>query len=489
MTSIQKKITLNLILGAIILMVIAGLSVDHLLRDKLKQEFDKNLLSKAMVLASLAERETDHIELDFVSKFMPEFDSRKPLEYYEVHLENGELIDLSLSLGGNFLPTTDQVTGSPQFLDIILPDGEKGRMVVFLFLPRLEEDGEAEENESENEQDEEIIYHLGDESTETDIRVSLALAKGVEELEALVLAARLIIGTVFLILVIGLVFLVRYSVAQGLKPLRRISNEVRSLDAEKLYLRISQASEYEELEPITRQLNNLLARLDSAFQREKRFSGDVAHELKTPIAELRAMSEVGKEWANERELVEGFFGDLVNLADDMERTVTNLLTLARLDAGTQILQMESANLSRLVDDIWHRLENDAAEKGIDLQNSVAHNVNVQTDKDKLRLILINILSNAIKYSPNDTTITVDATEADGAIKLSVTNVAIDLSEQDLKVMFERFWRKDQSRSGAGHAGLGLSLVKALSEVLNLNIKSLLGKGSRFTVSLSGLTTA
>jgi len=502
-SSIRKNLTLNLVTGAVVLLLVAAVSIDLLLGRELRREFDSNLLAKARLLSGLVERDRNSIEFEPASRFMPEFESRQPLEYYELRLQQGALIDMSPSFGDTdrAIMTLRGLSREPRFRDVRLPDGRSGRQVSFLFEPRLDEDFEAGEDEPEEDDPaeaseveeggdaDEVIFHLSEAEATGNPQVAITLARGTEELNQLIWMARTILGAAFILLIAGVALLAWITVRRGLGPLTRLSREVRKLDADRLFMRVSGDQEVEELKPITRQLNDLLDRLDQAFQREKRFSGDVAHELKTPISELRTMSEVGREWSDEREMVEGFFGDLVDLADDMERTVTNLLTLAHLDAGNRVVSFESVNLSELVDAVWKRLENDAQHRRITMDNKIPGEINVKTDRDKLTLILVNLISNAVSYAAEGSTITVDTMEVGDSVRLSITNIATDLTEQDLEVMLERFWRKDQSRTGGRHAGLGLSLVKELATVLNLRIRSLLDSGSHFTLTLSGLARA
>ena len=322
-----------------------------------------------------------------------------------------------------------------------------------------------------------------------EIIVDLALAQGKEPLTDLLTTMRTTLLLSFLLLLALLTGLVRVSIGAGLKPLRRMAREVEHIGAENLHERVSNEHASRELQPIALRLNNLLSRLEEAFDREKRFSGNVAHELRTPIAELRALAEVGKEWPSERDMVEGFFGDLVDLADDMERTVANLLMLARLDAGTQDIKQESFDLTLLVDGIVDKFSGQIEEKELRFRNDVPRGVEVTTDKDKLKLILINIIYNAITYSPEGSEIGVQATQINSHVELNVSNDTVDLNQSDVSMMFERFWRKEQVRTGSNHAGLGLSLVKALAELLNLKVRPALDAGSRFTLSLSGLNPA
>lgn len=513
MSSIQNRLTVYIVAGTAILLIVVGITVDHLLRTQLEHEFDRNLLAKAMTLVSLTEQDWGIVEFDFTEEFMPEFDAPERPEYFQLWLADGTLLARSPSLGEDDLQRMTPTLEEPQFADLILPDGRLGRMVQITFVPPVDEPDEDDADEqpapqegpqAANKESDAMPEALGAEAESTkpdqsannsldtqssDIHAHIVLVKGVEDLSNLITTMRTTLSVAFLGLMGALALLARISVGQGLKPLNRIAKEVEALDANNLHVRLTSEVDRDELLPIKNQLNHLLERLEEAFRREKRFSGNVAHELRTPIAELRALAEVGQEWPAERDMVQGFFGDLVDLADDMERTVVNLLMLARLDAGTQVASPESIDLADLIDQIWKRLGADTVNKEVRFDNRIGKDLHVESDKDKLTLILINILSNAVSYSSEHSAILVEAQETEAGIAVAVSNLTVDLTERDLSLMFERFWRKDQARTGGHHAGLGLSLVKALADVLNLRINPLLDANKRFTMALSGLTRA
>ncbi len=494
MHSIQGRLTVYIVAGTAVLLAAAGIAVDRSLTETLAAEFDRNLLAKAMTLVSLTDQEPGLVEFDFSEEFMPEFGESEQPEYFELWLDDGSLLARSASLGDARMRSSDDGSEQPVFADWVLPDGRAGRSVQVTFVPRMDLDDEDETDAPDSGTPAAHFDATDGAEPASPAQVelksaTLVLAKGRESLDQLLTLTRTTLAVAFVSLMAALALLTRLAVSHGMKPLRRIASEVQALDADNLHVRLATDPGSQELLPITNQLNHLLERLEGAFQREKRFSGNVAHELRTPIAELRALAEVGKEWPAERDMVQGFFGDLVDLADDMERTVANLLMLARLDAGTQIVKLESVNVAELVNRIWKRLRVDASSKQVELDNRIGESLNVHTDKDKLTLILVNLLSNAVAYSAAHSRISIEARETHDGVVLSVSNLAMDLSERDLALMFERFWRKDQARSGGHHAGLGLSLVKALAEVLHLKIDPLLDSQKRFTMALSGLAPA
>jgi signal transduction histidine kinase len=548
LNSIQGRLTAYILAGTVVVLLAVGFIIDAQLSKQLENDFNRSLLAKAMTMVTLTEQDSGVVEFDLLEDLAPEFTPGEGAEYVQLMLRDGTLVRKSTSLGETILPYRKTEFDKPWFEDLTLPDGRSGRIVSFSFIPiddtgvddeeeiiRHEpvSDGQMAEDEEPTDGDvsgagdewsEDDVSSKDDESSEEtedddesseldagaddvepegaikeavesasgpgqEIIVDLALAQGKEPLTDLLTTMRTRLLLSFLLLLALLTGLVRVSIGAGLKPLRRMAREVEHIGAENLHERVSNEHASRELQPIALRLNNLLSRLEEAFDREKRFSGNVAHELRTPIAELRALAEVGKEWPSERDMVEGFFGDLVDLADDMERTVANLLMLARLDAGTQDIKQESFDLTLLVDGIVDKFSGQIEEKELRFRNDVPRGVEVTTDKDKLKLILINIIYNAITYSPEGSEIGVQATQINSHVELNVSNDTVDLNQSDVSMMFERFWRKEQVRTGSNHAGLGLSLVKALAELLNLKVRPALDAGSRFTLSLSGLNPA
>lgn len=489
MTSIQSRLTLYIVISTTILLIIAGVFVDRLLREQLERDFDRNLLDKAMLLVSLTGRDARVIEFDFSYEFMPEFDDEDgdEAEYFEFLLPDGTLFARSESLEDDTLLDTAPPAKEPRFEDVELPDGREGRMVLLSFAPQVDiDEEEADKASVVSTEDEDEIQMVIPDNLPVDTEVGLAVAKGKETLSELLGAIRTTLVLTFLGLIAAVAIFVHLCVDRGLTPLRMIAGEVRDLDSTKLNTRIKTIPRTEELRPITDQLNHLLERLDEAFEREKRFSGNVAHELRTPIAELRTLAEVGKKWPGDQSMVRMFFGDLVNLADDMERTVTNLLNLARLDAGQQELELESVNLSRVIEKCWKQVAAEAENKSVQLDNRIRKDLMVRTDQDKLVLIVGNLFANAVNYSLERSSIVVEAREANSRIQFSVSNLSVDLTERDLPLMFERFWRKDKARTKGRYAGLGLTLVAALGEILDITVRPTLDTNGRLTMTLSGL---
>ena len=490
MSSIRSRLTAYILSGFIVLLLLAGFSIEHLIRARLSAEFDETLLAKARVLVTLTEQEPDKIEFDLDRDVMPEYSRADSPEYFQLQTRAGDIIAKSESIADSQLTAGPRPVEDPSYIDVTLPDDRRGRMVFFEFLPKYDDEPDEDDEQTERKQNSNMRPAKVDMVKKPDpIPLHIFVAKGTEQLDELLAVIRSIFIVTFLALLASVIVLVHLAIRRGLGPLNSIVDQVQHLDATKLQTRIKGAAGNKELLPIVDQLNELLDRLDAAFQREKRFSGNVAHELRTPIAELRAIAEIGKKWPSDEKMVSGFFSDLLNLADDMERTVTNLLTLARLDAGQAEIAREYVDLHQLVNKIWKQVVRDADAKQITLDNKIRPGLQVEIDKNKLVLILVNLFTNSISYSPQGSAIVISAEEQDNRIQFSVSNPTVGLTEHDISMMFERFWRKEQVNQEGHHAGLGLALVKALAELLNIKISPKLDGQGRFTMVMQGLPAA
>ena len=180
----------------------------------------------------------------------------------------------------------------------------------------------------------------------------LAVARGRGHLDEVLGNMQLVIFGVGGFAILMALLLVWRVLAIGFRPIESIASQVEKLDADSLSSRIELPRAPRELAPIADQLNALLKRLDASFERERRFADNVAHELRTPIAELRSLAMVGAKWPDDEESVAEFFADVNDIAGRMEDVISDLLLLARCQAGIEQAQSSPTSLRQIIASTW-----------------------------------------------------------------------------------------------------------------------------------------
>ena len=478
MKSIRRALTVQLVTGMLVMLVAASTILGAAVHSRLVREFDRALETKARVLAVLTSRKGQTIEVDFAGEYMPEFESEDDPEYFQILLQDGSVIKTSDTLDGHRLPFKPSRSDEPLFLNSRLPDGRRGRLVQMALRPRADEQGDTDP------QDEERLFQIPGTLNPASVLVILTVARSRKDLDALLISLYVTLAAIDLLLLLGIGILVHLSIRKGLQPVETINRQVSAIGPEALDRRIHLPFPPKELQTILHALNNLLERLQRAFERERRFSSDVAHELRTPVAELRTACEVGGRWPEDTDSVRHFFSDARGIALQMERIVTSLLVLARCDSGTTTVAREAVHIASLIRECWNRVSEDATIKQLRLDLRIAPSITVSTDREKFEMIIRNLIDNAVCYSAPGSVITCAADGTGPGLDLVTGNQAVDLANEDLEHMFERFWRKDPARSDRGHLGLGLSIVKALSELLGIGLRIDLKESAVFEVRLS-----
>lgn len=257
----------------------------------------------------------------------------------------------------------------------------------------------------------------------------------------------------------------------AMRPLARVGEEAATMGAASLHERFAVEALPQEIAPIVARLNDLMARLEESFERERRFSGYLAHELRTPLAAIRSTSEVALKWP-EQASPEDHAG-IVRLAARLQQTVDGLLVLARAETLSAEIVREEVALRPLVEECAALHAERAREREVALIPQLDETAVLHTDARLLRIVVTNLIANAVEHAPPRSEVTIACRATDPLFE--VTNAAPTLTAEDVPRLFERLWRKDAARSDDSHAGLGLSLaqscVKALGFVLTAELDS------------------
>jgi signal transduction histidine kinase len=468
MRSLRVRLFVYLVGGAAGVLLVGGLTLRTIVVDALQAEFDAALSAKAQTLVALTEQEGGEIEFEFDPEHMPEFGIGARPEYFELWVPDDSPVRRSPSFEASDetrsarLERSAHPSATPNIRNVRLPDGRRGRQIQLDFVPTVD----TEEDSTEVKPSPAPATAPSEGPT-----VTLLVAREREELDAGIRRLELTGAGVGVGLMLALAGLIQLALRVGLRSLDRLTGQVRALDVTSLDARIAVETPPDEIAVVVEQVNALLSRLEAGFERERRLSSDIAHELKTPIAELRNLSEVGARWPEDRASVRQFFEDAGAIAQQMERIVVHLLALARYDAGRERVGTVPVGVAELVDAAWKPLAREAAAKELELRQEISRDLRFETDPEKLALMVQNLLSNAVTYSPPGTLVVCASEETGGRVSVSFTNRVQNLEPEDLSVMFDRFWRKDAARAGGRNVGLGLALVRALADLLGIEIET------------------
>lgn len=316
------------------------------------------------------------------------------------------------------------------------------------------------------------------------VQVGSPLGEELETLDNLLLIFAVSIPLGILILSGGGWFLA----GQALKPVDLITRSANRITAENLSQRLEVLNPNDEIGRLAETFNATLERLEASFIRSRRFFADISHELRTPLTIIRGEAEVGLKWAKEPGEFKEILQSNLDEAKRMSDIVESLLDLSRAEEGGIHLEMEEIELCEflqgLVNDLNQKHHNTGQENRIVIESSC--NAWVMGDVRRLRQLFINLLTNALKYSDECTTVRIQIVVENGRVYVSVIDSGIGIPQEDLEHIFERFYRVDKSRNrNDGGSGLGLSLVKSVAEAHKgcVTANSTVSQGSSFTVDL------
>jgi len=281
-------------------------------------------------------------------------------------------------------------------------------------------------------------------------------------------------------------FLARKSLA----PVVAMSSQAGRIGAANLHERLAVENDRDELGHLARSFNGLLDRLAESFDRQRRFMADASHELRTPVAILRGESEVAlSQHERSAEEYRESLGVLHHEAERLTRIVEDLFTLTRADAGQYPLQARDLYLDELIMECVHSARTLAQAKKISLTFDHSPESPIRADESLLRRMLLNLLDNAIKYTPDFGRITVACRHSDQEYAVSIADTGMGIPAELRPRIFERFFRADKARSRSesdgGGAGLGLAISRWIAEAHQgrLELTRSDSTGSTFTAYL------
>lgn len=273
---------------------------------------------------------------------------------------------------------------------------------------------------------------------------------------------------------------------RALVPIRATARTAARINETDLTQRLDLASSEVELEQLVQTFNAMLDRIEHAFQRQRQFTTDAAHELRTPLSIMQTGLDV--TLSQVRSVAE-YRHALTSVQEEVQRLsqlANTLLMLARADTHDLPLQTITVDLSLMLNTVAEQFDSLADEKHIAIERIIARDLMIQGDEDQLIQVVFNLVDNAIKYSPSGGKVRIMAREYDHQIEIMIEDTGSGISGEEQRLIFDRFYRSDQSRNrNQGGFGLGLAIAKRIVGQHNGSIRvvSKMGYGSQFIVTL------
>lgn len=449
MKSIHRYLSLRLclVVGALLLLTGAGvfLAMKHLLRE----QFDETLTAKARAIITASEIDDGEFEIDLTVQDFAGFGTAGS-DYFEIRRLDGRLFQRSPSLafhpgglweGGDFGPPRGN---DGDISNGVFRDGRSARFYSQRFQPKDD-----------------------DRQRFRDLYLIVASPDGAVHRQLAVLAVVLAIaGAAAIFLTIPSI---RVGLARGMRPLERLTGDVAAIRPGNFGRGLDPTGYPEELAPVARRLNEWIARIGDSFERERRFSANAAHELRTPLAELRVMADLAATWSDEA--TPERCREMLAVISEIEALLEKLSLLGSAESGRHVPEMAGIDLEKSVNQAIARHDALAARRRIRIVPHVIPG-NIRSDPVLWNAIVQNLIGNAVAHAPEGSAAVIEASPE----RLVVSNSAPNFESVDLDRMFEPFWRGDPSHASRSHVGLGLSIVKACAALLGANCSGRLDNG-------------
>lgn len=449
MSSLRRRVVVSAVVIATAALVGSGLLVFLLVRDELLAHADGSLLAQARTMGALVEYDDERRKCEFTGAglLVAEGDRLR----LRIATEDGQVVAASAT------PLPAGPAGDGAAWDWWAGDGVRWRTIMTRAQSQREEVGGGHDAPG--------------------IALRIGIARPMQDLDRRLQRIAWLLAGVTVTIVVGLAGALAMVLRRSLTPLDRFAGALAVLDDRTLATRIAVAGVPAELVPVVEHLNQLLARLDDAFARERTFSAAIAHELRTPVAGLRMQFEVALSRPRDAAAYRQTIDQGLAISAGMQRMIAALLLLGRLDRNQVPLRPVEHDLGEAVMAAAELVRPRAEARGLRLKCAPPAPFRVIGDPDLLGRIIANLLENAVAHADAASEVSVILEARDGGWRLTVANPCAAFRTQHLPRVFDRFWRGDEARSEVGqHCGLGLALCHEIATRLGLSLAASLDQG-------------
>jgi heavy metal sensor kinase len=259
---------------------------------------------------------------------------------------------------------------------------------------------------------------------------------------------------------------------------------IRLITEKNMNIRIGLPDTRDEIKVLAESLNDMLSRLENSFESQKKFIEDVTHEIKTPLSIMRGEIEYFLQKETCHPEYERMLRSNLEEINRITKIVEDLLMLARFDTRVMTLEIREMDIAATVREITEIVTILAHQKCVEIVIDAPDHIMIPGDRNKLNRLFMNVLDNAVKYTPTGGKIQVSILRDEDYVRISIADTGIGISEEDIQNIFNRFYRVDRANSPTGY-GLGLCIAKSIVDAHHgqIDVLSSIGKGSVFSISL------
>ncbi|MEE2808861.1 MAG: HAMP domain-containing sensor histidine kinase [Verrucomicrobiota bacterium] len=296
------------------------------------------------------------------------------------------------------------------------------------------------------------------------IKVHLVVAHNCSEIEGVLAKLKLQLLAVGGIVSAAVLLITMLIVGSAVRPVGAISRKISNLEVSDQNECIDLENVPSELIPIIERLNELLGRVAKAINQERQFTSNAAHELRNPLAAIRSQVEVSLASESISDDEYETLYKIFSLQQHMERIVSSLLLLARLDSGSQSVNLEEFPLANLIRKSWKQFFDKASEKGLKTKwEMLESDISIKSDPVLIEIMLSNVFENAVSYTPSDGELVISSLVTDDTVKIIVKNSNPGIQDEEVSDLMRRFGRKNPNfTSNLGHSGIGFSICRRIA---------------------------
>jgi len=479
MRSLKGTLFRGVILGTLVVLLLAGTVLYLSVGARLVHQMDESLTDRVRTVAQSIEEKHYGLEVDLAEMRTEEMENAESPEYIYISTLDGNTIYRSDIFKDSAAPTGLPVApGEVRYDWYIIKGAGKMRSVLFSFQPGVDDEEEDPESVAA---DAGIVV---DRTAEPGEQIMIQLFKDTRQHRRFM--------EIFLLMLVatglgslGIISLtVWVTIKRGAEPINELGSRIEAIRDDDLAVRLDEGAALRELAPIVHKFNLFLDRLEESFSRERGFTSDAAHELRTPLAGLKSTIEVAlarkRQGPEYRETLES----ALEIVQQLENLVKSLLALARLESGQERARKSEVRIENCIRDVWGPYIRAAASKKIQTSLNMNNGRILSIDRNLLVQVLEELFRNAVYYVDPGGSVRIDLFQDGGMTKLAVSNTGSKVSAEETGRVFDRFWRGGHFGEDTGvRFGLGLPIVSKIVETLGMQMEVRSELDGEFVVTL------